>query len=69
MKLCCFRDNGLQTCADCLKFAKCETIQSWFAKGGKYARYKKFLEYIREHGYEEFLLRADKWTYEAGRLD
>ena len=68
-KLCCFRDKGLQTCADCKEFDDCDTVQSWYAKGYKYSRYKKALEYVREHGYEDFLKRAEKWSDASGRLE
>jgi hypothetical protein len=68
MKLCCFRDKGLGTCADCTEFDICEIIQPWFEKGYKYRRCKTYLEFIREHGYERFLEKADKWNNAEGKL-
>jgi hypothetical protein len=69
MKLCCFRDNGLQTCADCSDFESCELIQGWYEKGYKYKRYKQSTEFIRKYGYEKFLKKAKKWKSSVGKFD
>jgi len=69
MKLCCFRDKGFETCADCPELEECDIIRPWFEKGYKYKVCKSYLEYIREHGYEEFLKRADGWNDAYGKLD
>ncbi|MBN2014715.1 MAG: DUF3795 domain-containing protein [Candidatus Altiarchaeota archaeon] len=68
IKVCCFRDKGLETCADCPEYA-CKKIREWHQKGYKYGRYKKSTEFIREMGYEKFLKKADKWKGPYGRLD
>ncbi len=68
IKVCCFRDHKLETCADCPKFG-CEILQDFWGKHGwKYQHYKKQLELIRQHGYEEFLKRADTWKRATGKL-
>jgi hypothetical protein len=69
IKLCCFRDKGLNTCADCKEYETCDTINSWFAKGSKYKVYKRNLDFIKEHGYEKFLKQADGWSDARGKLD
>ena len=68
MKLCCFRDMGLQTCADCSDLDTCEIIQNWVNKGYKYQRYKKTLDFIKENGYERFLETADQWNDSVGKI-
>ena len=62
IKLCCFRDRGLETCADCSDYTTCSIINGLYDKHGyKYSKYKQANEYIRTHGYEEFLQIADRW--------
>jgi hypothetical protein len=69
IKICCFRDKKLSTCAGCTNFSSCETIQGFYAKRGyKYGKYRQALEYIRENGYDRFIAIADKWTGPYGRL-
>ena len=68
IKLCCFRDKKLQTCADCPE-NPCNILTTfWSKKGSKYKQYKKQLEFIRQYGYDEFLKRADKWNGPRGKL-
>ena len=67
MKLCCFRDHELQTCADCDEYLGCELIHEWFAKGHKYGKYRQAIEHIREYGYDSFLVIADGWKDASGR--
>ena len=69
MKLCCFRDKGIDTCADCSALDHCEIIQPWFEKGYKYKVCKKYLDYIQKHGYMEFLEKADGWKDCYGELE
>ena len=68
IKLCCFKEKGLQTCADCPDLEDCETIQSWYDKGPKYQRYRKLLYHIRENGYDSYLKKADNWNDSAGKI-
>ena len=69
MKLCCFRDHGFDTCADCSDIDTCEIIGAWFAKNGyKYKKYREAIEFIRAHGYPKFLKQADRWTNAYGKL-
>lgn len=69
MKVCCFGERGLATCADCPDYQACKTIRSFFEKKGyKYGRYHAALEFIRERGYGEFLAAARGWKGAYGRL-
>ena len=70
IKLCCFRDNKFDTCADCSKLEFCKIIQDWFAKNGyKYKKYKQAIEFIKEFGYSKFIKLANKWKNAYGKLD
>ena len=69
IKLCCFRDKGFETCADCSNFDSCEVIQSWSKKGYKYKKYKQSIEFIRKYGHDKFIKIADKWNGCYGKLD
>ena len=69
IKLCCFRDKGLDSCADCPDYDKCDIMGSFYAKNGfKYRKYREAIEYIRENGYEEFIKTADSWKGPYGKL-
>jgi len=68
IKVCCFRERGLETCADCLDYP-CEILDAfWSKKGWKYQQCKKQLEFIRQNGYEEFLAQAENWKGPRGKL-
>ncbi len=69
IKICCFGENGLTTCADCPDYDDCGTIQDLFAKKGyKYGKYQESIEFIRERGYAEFLEAARAWKAAYGKL-
>ena len=68
IKVCCFMQRRLETCADCQDFS-CEILEVfWSKKGWKYKQYRKQLEFIRQNGYEEFLKNADAWKGPHGKL-
>ncbi len=68
MKVCCIQ-KGLNACADCKSFPRCETIQNFHNKKSyKYKKYKESSEFIRERGYKAFLKLADTWTRAYGKL-
>lgn len=70
MKVCCFKDKHLETCADCPDYAKCERIQTFHSHTGyKYGKYKQSIEFIREKGYPAFLQFSDTWKGPYGRLE
>lgn len=70
IKLCCFRDNNLDTCADCSGLESCHIIGSWDLKNGyKYKKYKEAILFIREYGYEKFIVVADNWGNAYGRFN
>ncbi len=66
IKLCCFRDKGYSTCADCSEFDGCGIVETFYGKGRK--RYQKSIRFIRENGYKEFLDAAKDWRDSCGRL-
>jgi hypothetical protein len=68
IKICCFRDNNFDTCADCPKINKCNIIESWYAHNGyKYKKYKQAIDFIMDHGYENFIAIADCWNNAYGK--
>jgi hypothetical protein len=70
IKLCCFKDKSLETCADCADYPRCETIQGFYGKKGcKYQRYRQSADFIREKGYESFFKVAGNWKGPYGKLD
>ena len=70
IKLCCFKENKLDTCADCLSINSCETINSFYNKNGyKYKKYKQSIEFIRKNGYPEFIKITNKWKGAYGKLN
>jgi hypothetical protein len=69
IKVCCFREKRLETCADCPDYP-CEILRGFWSKNGwKYKQYRKQLEFIKQDGYEEFLKRADEWKGPRGKLE
>lgn len=70
IKVCCFREKKLETCADCTDFHICGILRDFYCKKGyKYSKYKQSIEFIIEKGYEEFLKSAGKWNGPYGKLD
>jgi hypothetical protein len=70
IKLCCFRNKKLDTCADCPEIETCDIISKFFNKRlPEYRKYKQSIEYIRIHGYQKILLKVKKWIKRYGELD
>ena len=70
IKICCFKNNNLETCADCPKYNTCTTIHNFYNKKGfKYKKYKQAIEFIRKNGYSTFLKRANLWKGPYGKFD
>ena len=68
IKLCCFRDRGLETCADCPEYNSCDIINGLYNKNGyKYSKYRQATEYIRINGYKKFIAIADRWKGPYGK--
>lgn len=65
IKLCCFKDKRLKTCADCSNYP-CDILETFFSKGRK--KYRKHLDFIRHYGYQQFLKNADNWKRASGKL-
>jgi hypothetical protein len=69
MKVCCFGERKLETCADCPDYAECRTIREFYGKNGyKYKKYEDALEFIRKNGYPKFIRLAGKWRGAYGKL-
>ena len=69
IKVCCFKEKRLETCADCPDYP-CEILDEfWSKKGWKYQQQKKQLEFIRQNGYEKFLVQANNWKGPRGKLE
>ena len=70
IKLCCFKERKLETCADCADYPGCKIIYGFHDKrGAKYKKYKQAIEFIRKNGYAEFLKIAKNWKGPYGRLE
>ena len=68
VKICCFKEGGLQTCADCVDYP-CDILQAFYRRKrypGK--RYQESIDFIRKNGYDEFMKIADKWKGLYGKL-
>jgi len=69
IKVCCFKERRLETCADCPDYP-CEILEEfWSKRGWKYKQYRKQLQFIRQKGYEEFLKRASEWNGPHRKLE
>ena len=69
MKVCCFKERGLETCADCPDYPSCGVIRGFHDKSGyKYKKYSQSMEFIRKNGYARFIKAADKWNGPYGKL-
>jgi hypothetical protein len=70
IKVCCFKERKIETCADCPDYPSCRTIQEFHSKNGyKYKKYKQSIEFIRENGYAKFLERATNWEGPYGKFE
>jgi len=70
IKLCCFKERKLQTCADCRDFSSCMVIGEFYRKKGhKYGKYRQSIEFIRKNGYAKFIGLAGKWRCAYGKLE
>jgi dissimilatory sulfite reductase (desulfoviridin) alpha/beta subunit len=48
----------------------CKIVGDWYSKNGyKYKKYKDSIEFIKRHGYKEFLEWAEQWSGAYGKLD
>lgn len=69
IKLCCMRKKQLQTCADCQNFDACNLLQVWYGKNAaQYRKYRESAEFIRKHGYDAFIRKAEGWKDACRRL-
>ena len=69
MKVCCFKERKLETCADCADYPSCQVIHSFHDKSGyKYKKYAQSMEFIRTNGYDAFVKMADNWKGPYGKI-
>jgi len=68
IKLCCFRERKLETCADCPDYSSCRLIQKRF-KGYKLRKCLQLIEFIRKNGYARYIETARNWKNYSGKLD
>ena len=69
IKVCCFGEKKLETCAECSECGDCVILAAFHGKNWpEYAKYKESLEFVRVHGYPEFCKRAKDWRAAHGRL-
>ncbi|MBN2065860.1 MAG: DUF3795 domain-containing protein [Candidatus Thermoplasmatota archaeon] len=69
MKVCCIKEKKIETCADCTDYNTCTILHEFQTKNGyKYKKYKQSLEFIRTHGYKEFLKKTKDWKHAYGPL-
>jgi len=69
MKVCCFKEKRLETCADCSSYPACGIIHGFYGKNGyKYKRYMQSIEFIRKNGYDSFIKAAKNWKGAYGKL-
>jgi hypothetical protein len=67
IKSCCMSHN-YASCADCIEYPSCNTIQSLHNHAGyKYGKYKEAILFIIRNGYDEFLEIANSWTMQYGK--
>jgi len=70
IKVCCFRDMKLMTCADCPKLDTCATANEFYGKNGyKYKKYRQAIDFIRKNGYARFVDMAVGWTGAYGKYE
>ena len=69
MKICCFKERNLETCADCPEYETCTVLSEFYAKNGyKYKKYQQSIEFIRTHGYAKFIEIAESWKGAYGKF-
>ncbi|MBN1856200.1 MAG: DUF3795 domain-containing protein [Dehalococcoidia bacterium] len=68
IKVCCL-SRGYESCADCPDLEGCPIVGVFHNKTGyKYGKYRQSTQFLRHHGYAEFIRQADNWTGAYGKL-
>ena len=69
IKLCCFRDKALKTCADCNELNQCKIIPAKFKPGSRdNKKCMESLDFIKCHGYSSYIEKANNWKNHFGKL-
>ena len=66
IKICCFKEKNLETCADCQDFKNCEIVDCFYKKNRE--KYKHAIEFIKINKYPKFIKIADNWKDASGKL-
>jgi hypothetical protein len=70
IKVCCFKEKKLMTCADCPEMSSCRTVNDLYDKVPyKYKKYKQSVELIKKNGYSRFMEMAACWKNAYGKID
>ena len=68
IKVCCFINRKLETCADCPEYG-CDILANFWGKNGqKYTKYRESTEFIQAYGYSAFIEKAVGWKRAYGKL-
>lgn len=69
IKICCYKEKKLLTCAECDHYCTCTIISERFKIGSRdNKKCLEALEYIRNNGKDNFINKADKWKGPFGKL-
>lgn len=68
IKICCLNKN-FESCADCKQFSDCDIFNTRFKIGTSDNRKcQESLNFIKNEGYDKFLLKVKKWKNHVGKL-
>ena len=69
IKICCFKEKNLTSCAECKEFPDCTIISNRF-KVGTYQNRKclEALHFIKDNGTSNYIKSANSWKSHYGRL-
>lgn len=69
IKICCLKEKKLVSCADCKQFSDCGIFNTKFKIGTRDNRKcQESLNFIKNEGYDKFLLKAKNWKSHIGKL-
>ena len=69
IKICCYRDKQLITCADCEDLEECTLIPKRFKPGTySFKKCRECLTFIKVKGYLPYIEEADNWKTHYGKL-
>jgi hypothetical protein len=64
------KEKVYETCADCGEFSFCDKIKTKFGKEKyNYKKSMQCLDFIKNHGYDDFIKKAERWKGYFGKLE